>query len=98
MNFIGFKGLLHIFESIHNGDITIEDAEKDQIKLKSDLGHIRQGNPKNGSEEQNNVINVTNLYESREKVVQMFKNYAKNMSRNIYESKQRTGLKILTSK
>ena len=28
----------------------------------------------------------------------MFNNYAKNMSRNIYESKQGTGLKILTPK
>ena len=75
---IDFKGPLHIFKSIHDEDITLEDVEKDQIKLNSDLGHIRQGNPKNKSEEQNNVINnVTNLYESREKVVQMFNNYAK---------------------
>ena len=82
-----------------NGNITLEDTEKDQIKFKSDLGHIRQGNPKNRSEEQNNVINnVTNLYESREKVIQMFNNYAKDMFRNIYESKQGTGLKILTPK
>ena len=28
----------------------------------------------------------------------MFNNYAKNMSRNIYESKQGTGLKVLTPK
>ena len=28
----------------------------------------------------------------------MFNNYAKDMSRNIYESKQGTGLKILTPK
>ena len=28
----------------------------------------------------------------------MFNNYAKNMSRNIYQSKQGTGLKILTPK
>ena len=28
----------------------------------------------------------------------MFNDYAKNMSRNIYDSKQGTGLKILTSK
>ena len=96
IGFIEFKGLLHIFKSIHDGDINLEDVEKDQIKLKSDLGHIRQGNPKNRSEEQNDVINdVTNLYESREKVVQMFNNYAKNMFRNIYDSIQGTGLKIL---
>ena len=80
------KSLLHIFKSIYNGSITLEDVEKDQIKFKS--GRIRQRNPKNRLEEQNNVINnVTNLYESREKVVQMFNNYAKNMSRNNYESK-----------
>ena len=76
IDFIGFKSPLHIFKSIHDGDITSEDVEKDQIKLKSDLGHIRQGNPKNRLEEQNNVINnITNLYESREKVVQMFNDY-----------------------
>ena len=99
IDFIGFKGPLHIFKSIHDGDITLEDAEKDKIKLKSDLGHIRQGNPENMSEEQNNVINnVTNLYKSREKVIQMFNNYAKDMSRNIYKSKQGRGLTILTSK
>ena len=62
IDFIGFKGQLHTFKIIHDGDITLEDVEKDQIKLKSDLGHIRQGNPKNRSEEENNVINsVTNL-------------------------------------
>ena len=94
-----FKGPLHIYESIHNGSITLEDVEKDQIKLKSELGLIRQGNPKNRSEEPNNVINnVTNLYQLREKVVEMFNNYAKNMSRNIYESKQGTGPRILTHK
>ena len=54
--FIGFKGPLHSFKSIYNGNITLEDVEKDQIKLKSDLGHIRQGNPKNRSQEQNNVM------------------------------------------
>ena len=64
IDFIGFKGPLHVFKGIHDGDITLEDIEKDKIKLKSDLGHIRQGNPENRSEEQNNVINnVTNLYE-----------------------------------
>ena len=94
---IDFRSPLHTFKSIYDGDL--EDAEKDQIKLKSDLGPIRKGNLKNRSEEQNNVINnVTNLYESREKVIQMFNNYAKNMSRNIYKSKQGMGLKILTPK
>ena len=59
---------------------------------------MKQGTPKNRSREQEKTINnVKNLYDSREKVVQLFNDYAKNMSRNIYDSKQKgTGLKILT--
>ena len=28
VNFIGFKGPLHIFKSIYNGDMALEDVEK----------------------------------------------------------------------
>ena len=73
--------------------------QKDKKKLKSDLGHIKQGPTYYKSPKQlNRIENIKNLYESREKVVQMFNDYAKSMSRNIYESKQGTGLKILTPK
>ena len=97
---IGFKGTLNIFKSVYDGNITLENVEKDQTKLRSDLGHMKQGNQKNKSEEQINVINnASNLCESREKVVQLFNNYAKNIYRNIYNSKQAAaGLKILTPK
>ena len=61
IDFIGFKGPLHIFKSIYDGGITLEDLEKDQIKLTLDLEHIKQGNPKNRSEEENNAINFTLL-------------------------------------
>ena len=30
MNFINFKDLLHIFKSIYNGDIALENVEKDK--------------------------------------------------------------------
>ena len=46
IKFIGYKGPMHIFKSIHNGDISLEDVEKEQIKFKKDLPHIKQGNPK----------------------------------------------------
>ena len=46
ISFIGFRGPNHIFKSIHDGDMALEDVEKDQTRLKSDLGHINQG-PKN---------------------------------------------------
>ena len=76
VSFIKFKGSFHIFKSINNGDIPLEDIEKDQIEFKRDLGLIKQGDPRNRSEEQENTINnIENLYNSREKVVKMFNNY-----------------------
>ena len=43
INFIKFKDPINIFKSIHIGDITLEDVEKEEIKLKLDLGRIKQG-------------------------------------------------------
>ena len=99
-DFIKFKDSLHIFKSIHNGDIPLEDIEKEQIELKRDLGRIKQGEPRDKSEEQKKTIdNIKNLYNSIQEVVTMFSDYARNMSRNIYDSKQEgKALKILTPK
>ena len=87
-----------MIKSIYNGDKTLEDIEEEKIKFKKHLSHIKQGNPKTRSEEQQKTIdNVENLYNARQEIVKMYNNYAKNISRNIYESKQKgTGLKILT--
>ena len=51
ISFSRFRGLMHISKSIHNGDITLEDIEKEQIELKRYLVHINQGNPKKKSDE-----------------------------------------------
>ena len=99
VSFSKFKGLMYIFKSIHRGYTTLQDIEKEQIELKKDLGRIKQGDPKDKSQEQKKIINnIKILYNSSEEVVRMFNDYAKNMSRNIYDSKQGTGLKILTPK
>ena len=80
---------MHIFKSIHNGDITLDDIEKEQIELKKDLGRLKQGDPRDKSEEQKKTIdNIKNLYNSREEVVKMFNDYVRNIPRNIYDSKQ----------
>ena len=95
IGFSKFKGPLHSFKSIHNGDTALEDVEKEQIELKRDLGRIKQGDLKDKSQEQKKAINnIKNLYNSRKK----FDDYAKNMSRNIYDSKKGTGLKIISTK
>ena len=99
ISFSKFKGLLRTFKSIHNGDIPLEDIEKEQIELKRDLGRIKQEDPKNKSQQQEKAINnIENLYSSREEVVRIFNDYAKNMSRNFYDSKQGIGRKKLTPK
>ena len=85
---------------MHNGGILLEDIEKEQIKLKRDSGRIKQGDPRDKSEEQKKTTdNLKNPYNSRQEVVKMFNDYARNISRNIYDSKQAgTGFKILTPK
>ena len=42
--------------------------------------------------------NIKNLYNSRQKVINLFNDYAKVRSEAIYKTKQGTRLKILTSK
>ena len=97
IRFNDFKGPLHTFKGIYNGDRTLKDVEKEQEKLSTGLGHIKQVPPQYKSSEQLSVIEkVKDLYNSRKNVVQMFNDYAKNMSKDIYESKQGTGSKILT--
>ena len=84
IRFFKFKGPMHNFKSIHNGKATLEDIEKGQIELKRDLGHTNRSN-----EQEKTINNIKDLHDSRENVVQLFNDYAKNMSRNIYDSKQK---------
>ena len=64
---------MHIFKSIHNGNATLEDIEKEQIELKRDLGHIKQGYLKNRSKEQEKTINnIKDLHDLREKYCSTF--------------------------
>ena len=99
IRFIEFKGLNQTFKSIDNADIALEDVEKEQTKFQSDLNHRNEGPKYSKSLGQlNTTKNIKSLYESREEVVKMFNNYAGNMSKYIYESKQGKKLKILTPK
>ena len=56
ISFIKFKGPNHIFESLYNGDIALEDVETEQRKLKSHPKQMRQGPRYNKSPEQLNAI------------------------------------------
>ena len=103
INFIKFKGPFSLFKKTKDGDISLEMAEEDQEKFKREFSQIKSGNPKHKSEMQLYTIkNVKNLYDSRQKIIDLFNNYSKIKSESIYRSKhdetKGTGLKIVTSK
>ena len=89
--------MINMFKSIHSGDKTLEDIEQEKNKFKKEINIIKQGNSKKRSEEQRETIdNIENLYKSRQEVVNMFNNYAKNVSKSIHKAKHEgKGLKIL---
>ena len=90
--------MMNISKNVHSGDKTLEDMEQEQNKFKKEINIIKQGNPKKRSEKQQETINnVENLYKSRQEGVNMFNNYARNMSKSIHKAKHEgKGLKILT--
>ena len=114
IDFIGFKRPLRIRHEIMNGDLTIEKIEEDQKQIKSKLNEISTGNPNYKSKNQTDKIkNIKNLYESRQKGIDLFNNSSKIRSKALYETKNETknktknetndetsgtGIKILTSK
>ena len=75
ISFIEFKDANHIFRRIYNGDIGLENVEKEQRKFKSDIGGINQRNPQHKSPNHTQAISkIENLYNAREDVAKMFMN------------------------
>ena len=103
INFIKHNGPLSIFKKIRDGYKTLQEIEEDQRKFKSSLGQITSGDPEYKDVYQKDVIkNTKNLYNSRQKVINLFNDSVKIRSEAIYKSKQNetkgAGLKILTPK
>ena len=103
INFIKHNGPLSIFKKIRDRYKTLQEIEEDQKNFKSSLGQITSGDPKHKDDYQKDVIkNTKNLYNSRQKVINLFNDSVKIRSEAIYKSKQNetkgTGLKILTPK
>ena len=103
INFIKFKGSFILFNKMRDRDVSLEMTEEDQEKFRKEFGQIKSGNPKHKSEMQLYTIkNVKNLYDSRQKIIDLFNNYSKIKSEPIYRSKhdetKGKGLKILMPK
>ena len=101
INFTGYNGPFTLFKKIRVGDISLEMAEEDQKQFKRKYGQIKLENPEHKSGKQLYTIrNVKNLYDSRQKIIDLFNSYSKIRSEALYKSKQNKtegkGLKILT--
>ena len=65
--------------------------------MKSKLNEITTGNPKYRLKDQLDSIKIIkNLYNSRQKVIKLYNDYAKIISEAMCKTKHRKGLKILT--
>ena len=100
INFIIFRGPLHIHNEIKNRDKTMQAAEEENIKFKSELGEIISGNPKPKSSDQLGAIkNINNFCDSRQKIINLLNDNARTRSEAIHKTKQDGArLKILTPK
>ena len=79
--------------------MSTEKIEEEQKLFKSKLNKITTGNPKDKPKDQLDTIkNIKNIYNSRDKVMKLYNDYAKVMPEAIYKTKQGTGLKILIPK
>ena len=94
---------MYTYNQLKNGEKTLQQVEEEQKYFEKDLNEITLGNPKHESEKQSHTIkNVRNLYESRQKIINLLNDNSKIRSEVIYKSNQNetkgTGLKMLTPK
>ena len=65
------------------------NKQKIKKKIKSELNEITSGNPKHKSEKQSYTIKkVRNIYESRQKIINLLNDNTKIKSEDIYKSRQ----------
>ena len=94
---------MYIYGHMKNGEKTLEQVQEEQKYFKKDLNQITSGNSNYKSEKQSYTIkNIKNLYNSRQKIIDLLNDNAKIRSGAIFKSKQNkteaTGLKILSPK
>ena len=99
INFINFSGPMYIYNELKNRNVSTEKIEEDEKQFKSKLSEITAGNPKHKSKDQLDTIkSIKNLYNTRDKVIKLYNDYAQIITEAIYITKQGTGLKMLTPK
>ena len=85
---IDFRGPMYIYNEIKKGNMSTEKIKEDQKQFKSKLNEITIRNPKHKAKDQLDTIkNIKNLYNSRDKIIKLYNDYAKIITEAIYKTK-----------
>ena len=98
-----FGGPMYTYKQLKKGEKTLQQVEDDQKIFKSELNEITSGNLKHKSDKQLYTLkSVKDLYNSRQKIINLLNDNVKIRSEVICKSKQNEtegkGLKILIPK
>ena len=100
ISFIIFGGPVYTYDQLKESDKTLQQVEQEQKKLKSDLNEIERGSKKSENKKIT-IKNVKNLYNSRQKIIDLLHDNSRIRSEAIYKANKKTtgtALKLLTSK
>ena len=97
-DFSMYNNAKSLFDMIKNKEISLSRAEDNQAALKSNLANIKVGGKKKNSAQKKVIKNVENFRDSRQAVIDFYKDYSSMVINAAYHAKQQegTGLKILT--
>ena len=98
VSFYEYKGSKELFNAIKNNQIKFDEVKNKQNEFLNKLSNIKIGKK---TDKQKEVINnLENFYNSREEVINFFRDYIEMLSDAKYDAKQNetegTGLKIST--
>ena len=89
ISFTKFEGSMYNYNQLKNGDKILSQVQEDQKDFRSELGQITSGRPKDKSNNQKDTIkNVKNLYNSRQKIVDLLNDNSRIRSKAIYKVKK----------
>ena len=93
---------MHPYYQLKKGEKTLQQVEKEQEDFQKHLNEITLVNPKHKNESQlYTTKNAKNLYDSRQKIIDLLNDNSRIRSEAIYKENKKTagtGLKILTPK
>ena len=89
---------LSLIDKIKEAEISLADAQNDQIRFKSELDEIKKGNKKKIKGVKNTFYNIEMLYKARNNIIKFYDDYSSMVSEAKHKATKRTGLKISTPK